>query len=72
MEDILAISRSEMNFAGFEAAEALCGSDTFMLRKAKSQNNWPFQHSTVSVTFLCKFDILTSSRPGHTAHRRGW
>lgn len=35
MEDILAISHSEMNFAGFEAAEALCESDTFMLRKAK-------------------------------------
>lgn len=35
MEDILAISRSEMNFAGFEAAEALCESNTFMLRKAK-------------------------------------
>lgn len=35
MEDILAISRSEMNFAGFEAAEALCGSNTFMLCKAK-------------------------------------
>lgn len=39
MEDILAISRSEMNFAGFETAEALCESNTFMLRKAKSQNN---------------------------------
>lgn len=30
MEDILAISRSEMNFAGFEVAEALCESNTFM------------------------------------------
>ncbi len=70
MEDILAISRSEMNFAGFEAAEALCESNTFMA--PQSQNNQPFQRSTVSVKFLCKFDILTSSRPGHTAHRRGW
>ena len=35
MEDILVISRSEMNFPGFEAAEALCESNTIMLRKAK-------------------------------------